>query len=119
MMSKTPNFTSLQTLRELQHHASAETLTPALHGLCSRFGSVKKLAILTAKHEGAKQAICFLQLASEAQERALMNSLGVSKFGDEVIIVVDLEPTDQSLQDRSHSYLKTDNADRDMALRAA
>jgi hypothetical protein len=119
MMNTTPNFTSLQTLRELQHHASAESLTPALHGLCSRFGSVKKLAILTAKHKGAKQAICFLQLESEAEEQALMSSLGVGKFGDEVIIVVDLKPTDQNLEDLSHSYWKSDNANRHMALRVA
>jgi hypothetical protein len=118
-MNTTPNLTSLQTLRELHHHASAESLTPALHGLCSRFGPVKKLAILTAKHEGAKQAICFLQLASEAQELALMNSLGVGKFGDEVIIVVDLKPTDANPVARSHSYWKSDNADRRMALHAA
>lgn len=119
MMNSTPNSMSLQALQELQHCANAETLTPALHGLCSHFGLVKKLVILTAKHEGTKQAICFLRLETEVQELTLMNSLGVGKFGDEVIIVVDLKPTDQSLEDISHSYWKNDSVNRHIALQAA
>lgn len=113
------NSTSLYALRDLQQYDDAETLTPALHGLCSHFGPVEKLVILTAKHEGAKQAICFLRLASEDQEQTLMQSLGVGKFGGEIIIVVDLKPTDPSHERRPNLHWRSDNSSRHMAFHAA
>ena len=115
----TPSSAPLHALRELQQYGDAETLTPALHGLCSHFGPVEKLVILTAKHEGTRQAICFLRLASEDQEQKLMQSLGVGKFGGEVIIVVDLNPSDQSHELRTNLHWKSDNSSRHLAFHAA
>ena len=37
-----------------------------------------------------RRALCFLRLESEAQERHLMSSLGVSRFGNDVLVIVDL-----------------------------
>ena len=88
------NFTPLHSLRDLQQCADVTTLTPALHGLCSHFGRIEKLAILTAMHEGAQQAICFLRLESPEKEQILMKTLGVGRFGGEVVFVVDLKPQD-------------------------
>lgn len=115
----TPSTTQRHALQDLQQYTDAETLTPALHGLCSRFGSVEKLVVLTAKHEGEKQAICFLRLASEDQENALMQSLGAEKFGGEVVIVVDLKPADQSLKHHPNLRWRSANAIRQMAFHAA
>lgn len=115
----TPSYTPSHTLRDLQQYGDAETLTPALHGLCSHFGPVEKLVILTAKHEGTKQAICFLRLASADQEQKLMQSLGVGKFGGEVVIVVDLKPSDQSHELRTNLHWKSDNSSRHLAFHAA
>jgi hypothetical protein len=114
-----PSSAQMHALRELQQYDNAETLTPALHGLCSHFGPVEKLVILTAKHEGTKQAICFLRLASEVQEQTLMQSLGVGKFGGEVIIVVDLKTTDPNHEPRPNLHWRSDNSSRHMAFHAA
>jgi len=34
--------------------------------------------------------LCFLRLESPAQERQLMNALSLPRFGDDVLVVVDL-----------------------------
>lgn len=112
-------LTPLLALRELQQCDNAETLTPALHGLCSYFGAVEKMVILTARHEGTKQAICFLRLASEDQEQALMQALGVGKFGGEVVIVVDLKSTAPNPEFHNDFYWRSENTSRDMAFHAA
>jgi len=39
------------------------------------------------------RALCFLRLESPAHERQLMNALGLPRFGDDVLVVVDL-PSD-------------------------
>jgi hypothetical protein len=85
-------FTPMLSLRELQQCSDVATLTPALHALCSRFGRVDKLSVLTAMHKGARQAVCFLRLESPEKERTLMKALGVCRFGGEVVFVVDLKP---------------------------
>ncbi len=85
-------FTPMLSLRELQQCSDVADLTPALHRLCSSFGRVDKLSVLTAMHKGARQAICFLRLESPEKERILMKKLGVGRFGGEVVFVVDLKP---------------------------
>lgn len=87
------NFTPMRSLGDLRQCPDVATLTPALHGLCSHFGRVEKLAILTASHEGAQQAICFLRMESSEKEQVLMKTLGVGRFGGEVVFVVDLQPS--------------------------
>lgn len=115
----THTFAPLREFRKLQQCDNAETLTPALRGLCSYFGAVEKLVILTARHEGAKQAICFLRLASEEQEQVLMQTLGVGKFGGEVVIVVDLKPSLPNPEDQNNFYWRSDNTSWNMAFHAA
>lgn len=85
-------FTPMLSLHDLQQCSDVATLSPALHRLCSSFGRVDKLSILTAMHKGARQAICFLRLESPEKERVLMKTLGVGRFGGEVVFVVDLKP---------------------------
>lgn len=97
------NFRPKDTLVELQEHDNAESLTPALHNLCSHFGQVEKLVVLTARHEGAQQAICFLRLESMHQEQILMRELGVGKFGEEIVIVVDLKPNKPVHESQPHT----------------
>lgn len=115
----TPSLTHQYALQELQQCDSAETLTPAIRRLCSDFGSVENLVILTARHEGTKQAICFLRLASDEQEQTLMQSLGVGKFGGEVVIVVDLKATPQNPEFQDHFYWRSNNASGALALQAS
>jgi hypothetical protein len=115
----TPSFAPRHALRELQQYATAETLTPALHRLCGHFGLVEKLVILTAKHEGTKQALCFLRLESKDQEQALMQALDVARFGKEVVIVVDLKANTASPESCANFHWKNDSTNRQMAFRAS
>jgi hypothetical protein len=93
MMNK-PDLIALHALHELQQYSDAKGLTPALHNLCNKFGLVENIVIFTAKHEVTTQAICFLKLTSEEHEQAMMASLGLGRFGGEVVIVVNLKQDD-------------------------
>jgi hypothetical protein len=80
----------MTALDRLRHCPDVATLKPALHRLCEKFGRVTRLDVLTAIHEGTRQAICFLRLDSPEKEQALMQTLGVGRFGGEIVFVVDL-----------------------------
>jgi len=87
----------MNALEELGHCPDVATLKPALQRLCGKFGRIARLDVLTAMHEGTKQAICFLRLDSPEKEQVLMKALGVGRFGGEIVFVVDLHAsvTDQ------------------------
>ncbi|MBA4261989.1 MAG: hypothetical protein C0443_08260 [Comamonadaceae bacterium] len=80
----------MSALAELRQHKDVNSLKSALHQLCSEFGRITRLDILTAMHEGTKQAICFLRLERPEQEQVLMKTLGVGRFGGEVVFVLNL-----------------------------
>jgi len=80
----------MNALDELRQCPDVATLKPALPGIYERFGRIARLDILTAMHEGTKQAICFLRLGTSDKEMALMKSLGVGRFTGEVVFGVDL-----------------------------
>ena len=80
----------MSTLAELRQYSDVSSLKSALHQLCSEFGRITRLDILTAMHEGTKQAICFLRMERPEQEQMLMKSLGVGRFGGEVVFVLNL-----------------------------
>ena len=71
-------------------------LRAALHDLCSRFGSVRHLTILPAHHVGRQQALCFLRMASNEEEARIMTALGIGRFGGELVLVLDLRPSQVS-----------------------
>lgn len=74
----------------LKNFPDIGTLRPALHSLCSRYGSVARLDILAASQAGKRQALCFLRMGSAAQEQQLMSELGVGRFGGDLVVIVDL-----------------------------
>ena len=82
-----PNHSALETgpttervkvsaLAELRQHRDVNSLRSALHELCGQFGRITRLDILTAMHEGTKQAICFMRMERPEQEQTLMKTLG-------------------------------------------
>ena len=75
----------------LQNFSDISTLKPALHSLCSRYGSVARLDILAASQAGKRQALCFLRMGSTDQENQLMRELGVGRFGGDLVVIVDLQ----------------------------
>lgn len=78
----------------LKNFTDISSLRPALHSLCSRFGSVARLDILAARQAGRQQALCFLRMASVEQESHLMRELGVGRFGGDLVVIVDLHTPD-------------------------
>ena len=81
----------MTALDRLQHRCrDVSTLKPALHRLCEKFGSVARIDVLTAMHYGEKQAICFIRLVSPEKEEELIQTLGVGRFGGEIVFVVEL-----------------------------
>lgn len=81
----------MKTLEDLRQCTDVATLKAMLHEVSAEFGSLRRLDILTSVHEGRQQAICFLRMQTPEEEQALMYSLGVGRFGGEIVFVVDLD----------------------------
>ena len=77
-------------LASLAQCKDVASLRSALQTLCSGFGSVPRMDILTSTDSGKRQAVCFVRLDSPEQERQLMTQLGAGQFGSELLMVVDL-----------------------------
>lgn len=75
---------------QLKNFSDIGALKPAIHTLCSRYGSVARLDILAASQAGKRQALCFLRMDSAEQERRLMTDLGVGRFAGDLVMIVDL-----------------------------
>jgi hypothetical protein len=79
-----------ERLLSLRNCGNAASLRSAVSALCAEFGKVTSIEILTLAAEAEKRrALCLLRLESEAQESQLMRSLGVSRFGEDVLVIVD------------------------------
>jgi len=77
-------------LRDLAQCDDVGSLESALRTLCSEFGSVSRLDILTVTDAGKRHAVCLLRLDSLAQEQDLITKLGAGRFGDDLCVVVSL-----------------------------
>lgn len=86
----------MKTLDDLKNCANVSALRKAVRAICEEFGTVKRLEVLTTEQEGVLQAICFLSLDDPELEIELMRSLGVGRFGGEIVFVVDLPQTASS-----------------------
>jgi hypothetical protein len=84
------DVTTVSALADLRRHSDVASLKSALQALYSRFGRITRLDILTAMHEGTQQAICFLRMERPEQEQRPMKTLGVGRFGGEVVFVLNL-----------------------------
>ena len=65
-------------------------LSSTIHEVFSDFGQIAHMDILTMKRPGKRQALCLLRLESAEQERQLMAHPGVTRFGSDLLLVVDL-----------------------------
>jgi len=84
--------TSQDRLHSLSGCGDAASLRSAVSALCAQFGKVTHIDILTMAEAEKRRALCFLRLESVAQERQLMTTLGVRRFGADLLVVVDLQP---------------------------
>lgn len=79
-----------EALKSLTGCADVASLTRALRELCTGFGRVTRIDVLTMAEAQKRHALCFVRLESPAQEQQLMKTLGVSRFGEDLLVVVDL-----------------------------
>ena len=80
----------VSALAELRQHNDVSSLKSALHQLCSEFGRITRLDVLAATQQGVRQAVCFLRMDRPEQEQQLMKTLGVGRYGGEVVFVIRL-----------------------------
>lgn len=78
----------------LNHCRTIDDLRPRLHALCLGFGTIVRLDILMASRVGKRQALCFIRMQTPQQEEALMQELGVGRFGGDLVMIVDLQDLD-------------------------
>ena len=67
-----------------------QSLGTALSTRITEFGEVDNMEIFAVNRPDKHQALCFLRLRSAAQELKLMTEPGVTRFGDDLLLVVDL-----------------------------
>ena len=67
------------------------TLHDQLHALFSRYGQVQRLDLVRADQGQARRVMCFLRMASESQEQALVSALGMGRFGGDLVWVLALD----------------------------
>lgn len=84
--------TSRNRLFSLSGCGDAGTLRSAVSDLCAEFGEVTRLDVVTISEAEHRRALCFLRLAPVAEEGRLMTSLGAARFGEDMLVVVDLQP---------------------------
>ncbi len=77
-------------LKSLAGCGDVASLRAAVSALCTEFGKVMRIDIITMTEAEKRRALCFLQLESQAQESKLIANLGVSRFGNDVLVIVDL-----------------------------
>lgn len=77
-------------LQSLAACGDTASLSCAINELCAEFGKVTYLDVLTMAETEKRWALCFLRLESAAQERELMSALDVPRFGDDLVMIVDL-----------------------------
>ena len=80
-------------LKSLADCGDINSLKSAVQEICTEFGRVTRIDVMTTAKARKRRALCFLRLESPVQERKLMNALGLPRFGDDVLVVVDL-PSD-------------------------
>ena len=83
-------------LKDLAQCGDVGSLQFALRSLCSEFGSLSRLDILTMTNSGKRHALCLLRLDSSEREHDLMATLGAARFGEDLCVVVDLRMADQA-----------------------
>ena len=70
------------------HHLVAEILDNSMDEAVA--GHATRIDIFTMAKAEKRRALCFLRLESAAQEQQLMAGLGASRFGEDLLVIVDL-----------------------------
>ena len=82
--------TSRDRLLSLSGCGDAVAVRSAVNDLCAEFGKVTRLDVVTMSEAEHRRALCFLRLESAAQEGQMMTSLGAARFGEDLLVIVEL-----------------------------
>ena len=82
-----------QASEHLKNCASVSDVKREIQLLCARFGSILRIDVLLARRDGTLQAMCFWRMESREREDEVMSEFGVGRFGGDLVVIVDLEPT--------------------------
>ena len=77
-------------MKTLTGCGDAVSLRSAINELCAEYGKVAYIDVLTMAEAEKRWALCLLRLESASQERALMRDLDVRRFGEDLVMIVDL-----------------------------
>ncbi len=66
-------------------------LKDRLHGVFSRYGEVSRLDLVRADQGPSPRVMCFLRMHTPQQEQALVEALGMGRFGGDLVMVLALE----------------------------
>jgi hypothetical protein len=81
---------SRKRLESLGSCGDADSLRLAVRALCTEFGEVTRMDLFTMTEAAKRRAVCFLRLDSPDHEQLLMADLGAARFGDDLLVIVDL-----------------------------
>lgn len=79
-------------MKPLAACTDAASLKRAMEELCTGSGIVACVDIRILVTPGKRQAICFLRTDPAGQEERLMRTPGATRFGNELLFIVDLAP---------------------------
>lgn len=66
-------------------------LKDRLHDLFSRYGQVQRLDLVRADQGTARRVMCFLRMSTPEQEQAVVDALGMGRFGGDLVMVLGLQ----------------------------
>jgi hypothetical protein len=87
-------MSSLERLKPLATCRDIAALRSAMQALCAEFGEVTRLDILTVAEAKKRHALCLVRLDSPAHEARLIVDVGAARFGDDLLVIVDLPKED-------------------------
>jgi hypothetical protein len=79
-------------VKPLAECSDAASLNRAIQELCAELGIVARVDIRTLVESGKRQALCFLRTEPAGQEERLMRTPGATRFGNELLFIVNLSP---------------------------
>lgn len=72
------------------HTADIFVLRDQLHALFAHYGEVVRLDLVRADQGAVQRVLCFLRMGSSEQEQALVDALGMGRFGGDLVLVITL-----------------------------
>jgi hypothetical protein len=87
-------MTSLERRKPLDTCRDIQALRSAMKALCAEFGEVTRLDILTVAEPKKRHALCLVRLDCAAHEAQLIVDVGAARFGDDLLVIVDLPQED-------------------------